>query len=323
MLFQSLDRSSRTSLLLRVGASLLPLLLLFLIVFIYYQFTTALMQVVYTRTIIDGYSWQTTRGTFLYILCALGLLTAECVPLLLSFWRAVSYSAGIVPQAYIDAHTVEAGVFRDADAIRSANAMRVGRMRPPPPAVTHQAQEQQQQQQQYSDEYKLREGRGRMPVPAYLRGRVIGRPPLSSAESAFSDDDDDGTDHDDLLPGHRARHHDAPSSSAASGAGEVPKQHQQHDAEPLTNIVDNSDDEDDVEINISAATSASAPPLDGSLYHPTVLAILQGRYSPGPHDVRWCRKCATVKPPRAHHCSICNTCTLKMDHHCPWVSVCA
>ena len=22
------------------------------------------------------------------------------------------------------------------------------------------------------------------------------------------------------------------------------------------------------------------------------------------------------KPPRAHHCSLCGTCTLKMDHHC-------
>ncbi|ORY76253.1 DHHC palmitoyltransferase-domain-containing protein [Leucosporidium creatinivorum] len=35
--------------------------------------------------------------------------------------------------------------------------------------------------------------------------------------------------------------------------------------------------------------------------------------------VRYCRKCATFKPDRAHHCSSCGYCVLKMDHHCPWL----
>jgi len=29
-----------------------------------------------------------------------------------------------------------------------------------------------------------------------------------------------------------------------------------------------------------------------------------------------CKKCISPKPPRTHHCSICNKCYLKMDHHC-------
>lgn len=29
-----------------------------------------------------------------------------------------------------------------------------------------------------------------------------------------------------------------------------------------------------------------------------------------------CRKCISPKPSRTHHCSICNRCYLKMDHHC-------
>ena len=42
-----------------------------------------------------------------------------------------------------------------------------------------------------------------------------------------------------------------------------------------------------------------------------------------PKDMpRWCHRCGRVKPPRAHHCSSCETCVLKMDHHCPWMGSC-
>ncbi|TNY22036.1 DHHC palmitoyltransferase-domain-containing protein [Rhodotorula diobovata] len=34
---------------------------------------------------------------------------------------------------------------------------------------------------------------------------------------------------------------------------------------------------------------------------------------------RFCRKCNIHKPDRAHHCSSCRRCVLKMDHHCPWL----
>ncbi|XP_044741786.1 palmitoyltransferase ZDHHC20-B isoform X3 [Chrysoperla carnea] len=39
-------------------------------------------------------------------------------------------------------------------------------------------------------------------------------------------------------------------------------------------------------------------------------------------SVRYCDKCHHVKPDRAHHCSVCGKCVLKMDHHCPWVNNC-
>lgn len=39
--------------------------------------------------------------------------------------------------------------------------------------------------------------------------------------------------------------------------------------------------------------------------------------------VQVCRKCPLqYKPIRAHHCSICGRCVVKMDHHCPWVNNC-
>ncbi|KAJ1792004.1 Palmitoyltransferase zdhhc2, partial [Coemansia sp. RSA 2399] len=39
-------------------------------------------------------------------------------------------------------------------------------------------------------------------------------------------------------------------------------------------------------------------------------------------EPRYCLKCNLPKPDRAHHCSVCGVCVLKMDHHCPWVNNC-
>lgn len=36
----------------------------------------------------------------------------------------------------------------------------------------------------------------------------------------------------------------------------------------------------------------------------------------------YCKKCKAPRPQRAHHCSICGVCVLRMDHHCPMVSNC-
>eukprot|EP00756_Hemistasia_phaeocysticola_P044937 Hpha_TRINITY_DN18715_c0_g1::TRINITY_DN18715_c0_g1_i1::g.47387::m.47387/K18932/ZDHHC; palmitoyltransferase len=37
---------------------------------------------------------------------------------------------------------------------------------------------------------------------------------------------------------------------------------------------------------------------------------------------KWCQRCDDIKPLRAHHCSVCRRCVLRMDHHCPWVNGC-
>nr|XP_032833254.1 palmitoyltransferase ZDHHC7-like [Petromyzon marinus] len=46
------------------------------------------------------------------------------------------------------------------------------------------------------------------------------------------------------------------------------------------------------------------------------LALLPGQV------VYKCPKCCSIKPERAHHCSVCKRCIRKMDHHCPWVNNC-
>lgn len=37
---------------------------------------------------------------------------------------------------------------------------------------------------------------------------------------------------------------------------------------------------------------------------------------------RFCSQCKIFKPPRTHHCTICQRCILRMDHHCLWIENC-
>jgi hypothetical protein len=48
--------------------------------------------------------------------------------------------------------------------------------------------------------------------------------------------------------------------------------------------------------------------------------LLRGIQVKNTGEKRWCNKCDCEKPDRAHHCSICGVCVLRMDHHCPWLA---
>ena len=57
---------------------------------------------------------------------------------------------------------------------------------------------------------------------------------------------------------------------------------------------------------------------------PGAPAMAQGYQSEEERAVqfKWCYRCNKIKPPRTHHCSLCERCVLRMDHHCPWVGNC-
>ncbi|KRH95261.1 putative DHHC-type Zn-finger protein [Pseudoloma neurophilia] len=59
--------------------------------------------------------------------------------------------------------------------------------------------------------------------------------------------------------------------------------------------------------------------LEKSFFNPFIYQEIESKKR---KMLKKCDVCQTYKPPRAHHCTICNKCFLKYDHHCLFLGVC-
>jgi hypothetical protein len=42
----------------------------------------------------------------------------------------------------------------------------------------------------------------------------------------------------------------------------------------------------------------------------------------GEAPLKWCNTCRFLRPPRTHHCRMCDICVVRFDHHCVWLNTC-
>lgn len=307
----------------RIFGAIPPLLLLSGIGTIFYAFQYGRYELLQASISLNGELYSLTAfGKLVVVLSALSVLFS-CVPLLLAFHRTVFGSPGRVDNTWLRDHQGEAAVFKAVWAIRHltsdyyAAKARIDASNPPVIESNSYASPSPPQTSAAAPG-GIRALVPTSQVPPELRGQLGSVTHGGGHGTEDSDEEEDvdgvGAGRPQLQVSNEARDTDAVDVTATSPAAAqfAPSQDMLlHECTsiPQLNALYAS--------RVSAARSGLPPTTSLGHTQPVVDSVLSGSWQPGPHGMRWCAKCAALKPPRAHHCSMCGICVLRMDHHCP------